>query len=87
MVLDFIQSVISLALRWPLSVTSWGRTEKHNRAIGGHPQSWHLLWLGLDVVLDDGLENEAFEADCKLVGIHPIFEVDHYHLQPTGISR
>jgi len=109
MVFEFIQSVISLGLRWPISVTSWGRTEKHNRdlvrdqtteysldlsspknmvkEVGGHSQSWHLLWLAVDVVLDNMQKNPDFEADCKLLGITPIFEGDCYHLQPAGISR
>jgi len=87
MVIKFIESILLLRCRWSFSVTSWGRTEKHNKAVGGVDGSYHLLWLGLDVELDENKKNVTFEKDCSLVGIVALWEGDHYHLQPSGISR
>jgi hypothetical protein len=43
-----------------------------------------MMWTGMDVVLDAGGQNADFEKDCSSVGLHPIYEQDHYHLQPSG---
>jgi len=40
--------------------------------------------MGVDVVLDDMAQNASFEADAKKLGLDPILEGDHYHLQPLG---
>jgi len=85
-VVQFILKVLVLRLKWDFSVTSWGRTKKRNQFIGGVPGSLHMLWLGLDVVLDDQKKDSDFEKDCSKIGITAIYEQDHYHLQPAGIS-
>lgn len=82
MLFKFVHSVICLALKYHGSVTSWGRTREHNAAVGGHPESWHMLWLGLDLIFDPMVKNEAFERDADLLGLQAIFEADHYHLEP-----
>jgi len=87
MVMKFIESILLLRCRWSFSVTSWGRTEKHNKAVGGVDGSYHLMWLGLDVELDENKKSVTFEKDCSLVGLVALWEGDHYHLQPAGISR
>lgn len=79
---DFIEKVLLLCYRHRGSVTSWGRTVKHNKEVGGVDVSWHLLWLGIDVVLDEMKKNTEFETDAVRLGLKPILEVDHYHLQP-----
>lgn len=63
-------------------MTSWGRTEARNKSVGGVPGSYHLNWLGLDLVLDEQRKNIDFEKDCVIFGLFAIFEIDHYHLQP-----
>jgi len=87
MVMKFIESILLLRCRWDFSVTSWGRTEKHNKDVGGVPGSYHLLWLGLDIEFDENNKNVDFEKDCSLVGLVALWEGDHYHLQPSGIGR
>lgn len=82
MLFNFVHSVMVLALKYRGSVSSWGRTPAHNAAVGGHPESWHMLWLGMDVVLDDMEKNEGFERDADLLGLEAVFEGDHYHLEP-----
>ena len=83
-ILDFVKRVLHVRLKWGLSVTSWGRTPAHNKAVGGVEGSLHMMWTGLDVVLESPGQNIEFEKDCSSVGLHAIYEVDHYHLQPSG---
>ena len=82
---QFIESVILLCSKHRGSVSSWGRTPKHNQDVGGVQNSIHMLWLGCDVVLDMMLKDTGFEKDAELLGLNPIFEGDHYHLQPKNI--
>lgn len=81
---DFIELVVFLCSKHRGSISSWGRTSKHNCDVGGVPDSYHILWMGVDVVLDDMAQNASFEADAKKLGLDPILEGDHYHLQPLG---
>jgi len=81
----FMWRVVILCSKWRGSVSSWGRTPKHNKDVGGVEKSIHLLWLGADVILDVMEKDPAFEKDCDLTGLEAIFEGDHYHLQPKGI--
>ena len=84
-VFDFIEGVILICSKHRGSVSSWGRTPKHNQDVGGVDGSIHMLWLGCDVVLDVMKKNLEFEKDCSKVGLVAIFEKDHYHLQPAGV--
>lgn len=83
-ILSFFLSVIFLCYKHHGSVSSWGRTPKHNNEVGGVNNSYHQLWMGVDVILDLMVENGQFEADAKKLGLDPILEGDHYHLQPLG---
>ncbi len=80
--LSFMRSIYVLCFKHHGSVSSWGRTEKHNKDLGGVPNSFHLLWVGCDVVLDDMRQNTDFENDATFFGLKAILEKDHYHLQP-----
>jgi len=81
-ILSFVNKVLMLKIRWGFSVTSWGRTESRNAFIHGVPGSLHLLWMAVDVILDDMKKNVDFEKDADRLGLVGIFEGDHYHLQP-----
>ena len=81
--IDFAQNVITLALKWNMSVTSWGRTRNRNTAVGGVEDSYHILWLGCDVVFDGVTQKDIkFEHDAGSVGLVALWEANHYHLQP-----
>ena len=80
--IDFAMSCMLVCLKWRASVTSWGRTEKRNAFIKGVPGSFHLNWLGMDIVLDDQKKDLVFEKDCGILGITALYEINHYHLQP-----
>ena len=79
---SFGARVFALCFKHQGSISSWGRTEKHNKNVGGVDNSYHLLWMGCDVVLDDMIQNPAFEVDAGELGLKAILEGDHYHLQP-----
>lgn len=81
---SFLIGVIFLCYKHRASVSSWGRTEKHNKDVGGVEDSYHLIWCGCDVVLDLNAANPSFERDARKMGFNPIWEKDHYHLQPLG---
>jgi hypothetical protein len=83
---DFAERLVLVALVVPFSVTSWGRSKKRNesREVQGHPDSWHLLWLGADAVLDNPVDGESFERQCGRLGLRVLNEGDHYHVQPAA---
>lgn len=83
--IEFATRCILVCLKWRASVSSWGRTVKRNDLIHGEPNSLHLIWLGMDVVLDVMEKNLEFEKDCSKFKLMAIFEKDHYHLQPAGV--
>ena len=87
LVSQFIEAILLLAINWHISVTSWGRTQKHNKAVGGVDDSHHLRWLGIDVIIDENKKNLKFEKDCDRMGIRALWEVDHYHLQPKNLPH
>ena len=84
-----------LRTRFPgMSVTSWGRSAKHNRELpGAVPDSQHLEWTAVDVVWDPGTQPElgTFQAAARAVGLkvernaHAApGERDHDHLELGG---
>jgi uncharacterized protein (DUF488 family) len=81
---EFGSRCLIVCLKWRASVTSWGRTDKRNDFVHGVVGSYHLTWLGMDVVLDDQKKCLDFEKDCAIFGLTALYEQDHYHLQPKG---
>lgn len=79
---DFITRVAIICAKHRGSVSSWGRTLKHNKAVGGLDNSLHMLWLGCDIVLDEMKKNTEFEKDAGTMGMIAYFGKDHYHLEP-----
>jgi len=80
-ILKFCDLVVTLRCKWQFSVTSWGRTFKHNKDVGGVDGSDHLMWIGMDVILEPMEKNLDFEKDAGRIGLTALFEKDHYHLQ------
>jgi hypothetical protein len=81
---DFAERLALVALTVPCSVTSWGRSAKHNAQVDGHPDSWHRLWLSADVVLDNPADGPSFDRQCARLGLRVLDEGDHRHVQPAG---
>ena len=76
--------IIALAEQIPFSITSWIRTPKRNKLVGGVPDSKHLRGLAVDLVLDDW--NDALkllaliDPSCIQVGM----ETGYIHLEQYG---
>ena len=80
--IEFATRCIFICFKSKASVTSWGRTDKRNTFVNGVPGSYHLIFLGMDVILDEQKKDLAFEKDCAILGLQALYEGDHYHLQP-----
>ncbi len=66
------------------SVTSWGRTSRHNAAVHGAADSPHLVWLGADVVLDLPVAFGLRRDYATALELRLLPEAEHDHLQPAG---
>lgn len=69
-------------------VSSFIRTRAHNAAVGGVPNSQHLLGTAIDLVPNDGdLEGLAMYAQQLGAFGYVTNEGDHVHLQllPAGV--
>ena len=79
--LTFCSYILTIAIRVPMSVTSWGRSEKRNKAVGGAAQSRHLIWQAVDIVLDKKADKSKLYIECDRFGLRVLDEKDHYHIQ------
>jgi hypothetical protein len=79
---EFAEAVATYCLLRGGSITSWGRSEKHNAAVGGVPGSAHRFFRGADVVYDAAAPLAARQTDALRLKLKLIDEGDHDHLQP-----
>jgi hypothetical protein len=64
------------------SVTSWGRTVKHNEAVGSKlPAGPHTRWLAIDIVYDAPVDLDEAKRSAAALGLQLIREGTHDHLQ------
>lgn len=63
------------------SVTSWIRSEKRNRDVGGAPGSLHTYGLAVDVVFDDVTDKLRAMIQFRRAGLYALQESDHVHVQ------
>lgn len=75
---------LALFFRWRIAlepmmrVTSWWRSEYHNKAVGGVPSSRHLLGLAFDVTP----VNDIVGARLRKMGFRKVLnEGDHFHVE------
>lgn len=78
---DFAEAVAMYCLLHGGSITSWGRSTKHNKDVGGVAGSSHRFWRGADVVYDTPPVATRVEYASRL-GLKLLPEGDHDHLQP-----
>lgn len=78
---SFATLVLTLRTRFPFSITSWGRTEKHNKDVGGHVNSRHLTFEAVDTVLDDPKQKAEMIAVAQRLGLKTVDESECLHLQ------
>jgi hypothetical protein len=81
---DFLVRLRMYCAEARASVTSYGRTVKHNEAVGGVATSLHLRWLAADVVYDEPVEMARCQALAALHGLQVLREADHDHVSPAG---
>jgi hypothetical protein len=80
---EFAERIAFVGILTGFSVTSWGRSLKHNQAVGGVEDSFHPLWLAVDGNLDDRADLPRLKAWCTRCGLTVINEGDHLHVQPS----
>ena len=78
---DFAERVAVLAIRHRFGVISWGRSESHNKAVGGVANSMHRLFLAVDVELDEGESIATLSASAQRIGLELIEEPGSIHIQ------
>jgi len=81
---DFCLKVRVVCLLYGLSVTSWGRSRKRNKAVGGKANSWHLDFMAIDAEPDDPVELSELQYVCGRLGLEVVDEGDHFHIEPAG---
>jgi hypothetical protein len=80
---DFAYHVLAVCTHFGGSETSGRRTDKHNAAVGGVPDSPHRFGLGRDVVYDEVPELQRVIDFARTLGLVVIREKDHDHFQPA----
>ena len=79
---QFANCILTLALRFRFSVTSWGRSAPHNQLVGGLPDSFHLDFRAVDVELDPKQDRAAFIKRAGQLGLEVTTEGGYLHLEP-----
>lgn len=80
---QFCDAVAVLGKKYSGSVTSWGRSEKHSKAVGGFAGDPHTWWLGVDMTYDALPPLGVLTEDAKLLGLKVLREGTHDHYQPA----
>lgn len=79
---DLLALAAALGERYDARVISWGRDEKGNEEVGGHPNSWHLWKRGANAVdmkpqdpkmlpmMADDARNAGYQVKCYARSLH-----------------
>ena len=70
------------------AATSWWRSPEKNIAVGGNPDSQHLIGTAIDLVVPENEKRQVI-ADLASFGWVVVDEGDHLHAQawPAGLAR
>jgi hypothetical protein len=83
----FIMLISALCTIHDCSVTSWIRTAKRNAAVGGTPHSRHISGFACDLVPDVPNERQELIRHAQLLGLQPVDEGDHIHIEYDNGTR
>jgi uncharacterized protein YcbK (DUF882 family) len=81
--LEFNTVIGTLCRMYDGSITSTHRTIDHNRVVGGAPDSQHLEWKAVDVVLDNWRVKDTVILYAKQLGLFVLDETaskNHLHI-------
>jgi len=67
--------------RPPTTVTSFQRTPDHNRSVGGHPGSQHLVGTAIDLVPTPGAGHEDLLMELRRINLVVLDRGTHLHVQ------
>jgi len=82
--IEYCIAVAQLAAIANFRVTSWWRSPLGNRRVGGHPQSYHLVGMGLDLVPDSEVDKATIKVHGPRLGFQVLDEGNHLHLEPSS---
>lgn len=77
----FLMMIHTLCTIHNASVTSWIRTVKRNRALGGRIDSRHLIGMAVDLVCDSAADKPLIISAAHRLGLDAIDEGDHIHIE------
>ena len=77
-------SVVSKIAGVQPQVTSWYRTPDENAAVGGKPNSLHLVGEAIDLVFGSSVEAARVQNIWRTIGLDAVDEADHLHLELDG---
>lgn len=80
--IDFCLGILTLSSEFEFSITSWFRSLPRNTMVGGAINSFHLIGMGADIILDEFEDKENFKRRAQGLGFRVINEKGHIHLQP-----
>ena len=83
---EFANKINMLRAIWPISVTSWFRSEQRNINVGGVANSFHRLGLAVDVQFDEGflVNVSKWNRDLDILDLEAFDEGDHWHIEVKG---
>jgi len=82
---DFWERAAVLAKLYPYSVHSGGRTPKYNDSVGGKKDSWHIMWMALDGILDNPDDGYPLKERAKRMGLEvQLKDGGNFHMEPLG---
>ena len=83
--LEFAERMMAYCAWSRGSVTSWGRSPERNATVGGHPHSYHQVWLGMDVGYAPNPKPPlaAARRRAQQLKLKLVREGDHDHFQPA----
>jgi hypothetical protein len=77
---EFASKIAQISSCVDFSVTSWIRSPKRNKAVGGAENSLHKTGMAVDIVLDNRKDMHLFVLKASSLGLKVRVEGDHIHV-------